>query len=71
MKNRKNSSDSLKPKMGNKEYLTELRKRQIELCRLQDWVKYKGLRIVVLFEGRDGARKRWNDQGDHGTCKWT
>jgi polyphosphate kinase 2 len=63
MKNQKNSnSNNAKPKtgnnkMGNKEYLKELRKLQVELCRLQDWVKYKGLRLVVLFEGRDGAGK--------------
>jgi polyphosphate kinase len=57
MKNQKNSNNSAKPKMGNKEYTNELRKLQVELCRLQDWVKYKGLRIVLLFEGRDGAGK--------------
>jgi polyphosphate kinase 2 len=57
MKNRENSGDGAKPKMSNKEYLQELRKLQIELCRLQDWVKHKGLRIVVVFEGRDGAGK--------------
>jgi polyphosphate kinase 2 len=57
MKNQKNSNDDAKPKMGNKEYLKELRKLQVELCRLQDWVKHKGLRVVLLFEGRDGAGK--------------
>jgi polyphosphate kinase 2 len=57
MKNRKNSSDAIKLKMGNKEYLKELRKLQVELCKLQEWVKYKKLRIVVIFEGRDGAGK--------------
>lgn len=43
--------------MGRKEYEKELHKLQVELCRLQAWVKYKGLRIIVLFEGRDGAGK--------------
>jgi len=57
MKNQKISSDSVKPKMKRKEYDKELRKLQIELCRLQEWVKYKGLRIVLVFEGRDGAGK--------------
>jgi len=57
MKNSKNSNNDGKPKMGNKEYIKELRKLQVELCKLQDWVKYKGLRIVLLFEGRDGAGK--------------
>jgi polyphosphate kinase 2 len=57
MKTSKNSNNDGKPKMGNKEYVKELRKLQVELCRLQDWVKYKGLRAVVLFEGRDAAGK--------------
>ena len=57
MKNQKNSNNTAKPKMGNKEYTKELRKLQVELCRLQDWVKHKGLRIVLVFEGRDGAGK--------------
>jgi polyphosphate kinase 2 len=46
-----------KDKMKNKEYEKELRKLQVELCLLQDWVKQEGLRIVVLFEGRDAAGK--------------
>src|SRR5690349_24602277 len=57
MKNQNNSNNDAKPKMGNKEYTKELRKLQVELCRLQDWVKYKGLRAIVLFEGRDAAGK--------------
>jgi len=46
-----------KPPMGRKEYEKELRKLQVKLCELQGWVKYKGLRAIVLFEGRDGAGK--------------
>ncbi len=46
-----------KPGLGNKEYVKELRRLQAELCRLQDWVKQKGLRVIVIFEGRDGAGK--------------
>jgi polyphosphate kinase 2 len=57
MKNRKKSSDGGKPAMERKEYEKELRRLQVELCRLQDWVKYKGLRIILVFEGRDGAGK--------------
>ena len=57
MKTSKNSNNDGKPKMGNKEYVKELRKLQAELCRLQDWVKYKGLRAIVVFEGRDAAGK--------------
>ena len=45
------------PKLKRKQYEKELRRLQAELCRLQDWVKLKGLRIIVLFEGRDGAGK--------------
>ncbi len=43
--------------MGSKQYMAELRKLQVELCKLQDWVKHKRLRVIVLFEGRDGAGK--------------
>ncbi len=46
-----------KKKISNKEYEEELRKLQIELVKLQEWVKYKGLKIVVIFEGRDAAGK--------------
>ena len=45
------------PKLKRKQYEKELRRLQAELCHLQDWVKLKGLRIIVLFEGRDGAGK--------------
>ncbi len=44
-------------KLKTKKYVKELRKLQAELCKLQDWVKYKGLRVIVVFEGRDGAGK--------------
>jgi polyphosphate kinase len=44
-------------KLKRKEYEKELRKLQVELCHLQAWVKAKGLKIMVLFEGRDGAGK--------------
>src|SRR5215510_3033487 len=43
--------------MNRKEYEKELRVLQIELCALQDWVKDQGLRVVVVFEGRDAAGK--------------
>jgi polyphosphate kinase len=48
---------SPKPEMPNKEYYQELEKLQIELVKLQEWVKLKGLKVVVLFEGRDAAGK--------------
>jgi polyphosphate kinase len=44
-------------KMKRKLYEKELRKLQVQLCHLQDWVKEKGLRIIMLFEGRDAAGK--------------
>jgi len=43
--------------MKRKEYETELKKLQTELCRLQDWVVHNGMRAVVVFEGRDAAGK--------------
>jgi len=48
---------SPKRKIKRKQYETELRKLQAELCRLQEWVKHKGLRVIVVFEGRDAAGK--------------
>jgi polyphosphate kinase len=38
-------------------YEKELQKLQVELCRLQDWVKETDKRIIILFEGRDAAGK--------------
>ena len=43
--------------LKRKGYEKQLRRLQAELSRLQDWVKYKGLRIMVVFEGRDAAGK--------------
>ena len=43
--------------MKRKAYEKELRKLQVELCHLQDWVKDEGARIIVVFEGRDAAGK--------------
>jgi polyphosphate kinase len=45
------------PKLKRKAYEKELRKLQVQLCHLQDWVKEKKLRVIVLFEGRDAAGK--------------
>jgi polyphosphate kinase 2 len=44
-------------KMKRKAYEKELHKLQVQLCHLQDWVKEKGLRIIIVFEGRDAAGK--------------
>jgi polyphosphate kinase len=43
--------------MKRDEYEKELGKLQVQLCHLQDWIKQEGLRVVILFEGRDGAGK--------------
>ena len=57
MKNRESVHSTGKSPMSRKEYEKELERLQVELCKLQEWVKHKGLRIVVVFEGRDGAGK--------------
>src|SRR5512139_2432952 len=44
-------------KLTRKKYEKELLQLQAELCSLQDWIKYKGLRVIVIFEGRDAAGK--------------
>ncbi|MFT5176080.1 MAG: polyphosphate kinase 2 [Gammaproteobacteria bacterium] len=44
-------------KISNKIYEKELAKMQIELVKLQEWIKHKGLKVVVLCEGRDAAGK--------------
>jgi len=44
-------------KMKRKKYEKELVRLQAKLCVLQDWVKEKGLRVIVVFEGRDAAGK--------------
>jgi len=43
--------------MKQSKYEKALRKLQVRLCDLQRWVKEKGLRVVIVFEGRDGAGK--------------
>lgn len=55
-KKEREKSDQPK-KLSSKKYEKELRRLQAELCKLQDWVKEKGLRVIVVFEGRDAAGK--------------
>ncbi len=43
--------------ISNKDYLKELARLQVELVKFQEWVRHSGLRIVLLFEGRDAAGK--------------
>jgi polyphosphate kinase 2 len=48
---------SHKPKLKRKAYEKKLQDLQVELCQLQEWAKHTGQRIIVIFEGRDGAGK--------------
>ena len=49
--------DQAKSKLKKSEYFKELEHLQLELVKFHEWVKFKGLRVVVLFEGRDAAGK--------------
>ncbi len=53
----KNKPEDTNGKMKRRDYEKQLRKLQTELCRLQEWVVHKGLRVIVVFEGRDAAAK--------------
>lgn len=55
-KHHKDDHKSVK-KLSNKAYLKALYDLQVELCHLQAWVVQQGLRVIVLFEGRDAAGK--------------
>lgn len=52
-----NAAPGQPEKLGRKEYERELERLHVELVRLQQWVVHKGLRVCVVFEGRDGAGK--------------
>jgi polyphosphate kinase 2 len=56
-KKQKNKKEEANGKLTRKTYEAELRRLQAELCHLQAWVKAKGLRVIMVFEGRDGAGK--------------
>ncbi|WP_395301795.1 polyphosphate kinase 2 [Enterobacter mori] len=47
----------VKPTLKTKEYEQELRRLHVELVKLQQWVVAKGLKVCIVFEGRDGAGK--------------
>lgn len=55
--NKRATATAERPKLKNKEYLDKLRKLQVELCYVQDWVQATGARVILLFEGRDAAGK--------------
>jgi polyphosphate kinase 2 len=58
-KKKGNKGNDEKPaeKLTNKEYDKELARLHVELVKLQEWVKFKGLKVCIVFEGRDGAGK--------------
>ena len=56
-KSSKDKNDKDGEELSNKEFAKELKKLHVELVKLQEWVKHKGLKICIVFEGRDGAGK--------------
>jgi len=53
----KAAAPSKSEKISGKAYAREMKKLHVELVKLQEWVKQKGLRVCIVFEGRDGAGK--------------
>lgn len=51
------SIEEISEKLSNEFYEKELKKLQIELVKMQYWIKHTGYRVVILFEGRDAAGK--------------
>src|SRR5512143_2770660 len=53
------NQDNAQPleKLKGKDYERELAKRHVELVKLQEWVRHQGLKVCIVFEGRDGAGK--------------
>ncbi|CAN5812596.1 polyphosphate kinase 2 [soil metagenome] len=56
-KKKKQKRDEPRTKIRNKVYERELARLQLELAKLQEWIRHEGLRVVVVFEGRDTAGK--------------
>jgi polyphosphate kinase len=56
-KNKANGDEGDRQKLSKKAYEKELARLQIELVKLQEWIRHKGLKVVVIFEGRDAAGK--------------
>src|SRR5467141_3678286 len=57
MPNDKKDASEANGKLKSKDYERELARLHVELVKLQQWVVHKGLKICVVFEGRDGAGK--------------
>jgi polyphosphate kinase 2 len=51
------AEEAASTRLGKKQYEKELARLDVELVKLQEWIKHEGLRLVVLFEGRDAAGK--------------
>ena len=51
------AAEGPRPPMSGKEFDKEMKKLQVELVKLQEWVKFSGAKICVIFEGRDTAGK--------------
>ena len=51
------ATESGQEALGNKAYEKELKRLHVELVKLQQWVVHKGLKVCIVFEGRDGAGK--------------
>jgi polyphosphate kinase 2 len=51
------AKDDDSEKLGGKQYEKQLKKLHVELVKLQEWVRHKGLKVCIVFEGRDGAGK--------------
>ncbi len=56
-KKEKGTNEKPGKKLKNRDYLKKLSKLHVELVKLQEWVKAKGIKICIVFEGRDGAGK--------------
>jgi polyphosphate kinase 2 (PPK2 family) len=57
------AEESATTKMKKKRYEEELARLQLELIKLQEWIKHAGLKVVVIFEGRDAAGKGGRSSG--------
>jgi polyphosphate kinase 2 len=53
----KHPTNSERKPLKTEKYTKELRRLQAKLCHLQDWVRHKGERVIIVFEGRDAAGK--------------
>src|SRR3974377_174843 len=56
-KKEKGTNEEAGKKLRNRDYLKKLAKLHVELVKLQEWVKAKGAKVCIVFEGRDGAGK--------------